>query len=46
VLDKKELSTLQAKSKEMLGAVQNGFAILKGLYKPFDNLLKQIRGIW
>jgi hypothetical protein len=46
VLDKKELFKLETESKEMLGAVQNGFAILKGLYKPFDNLLKQIRGIW
>jgi len=45
-LDTKALTELQTESKEVLGAVQESFALLEGLYKPFDVLLNQIRGIW
>ena len=45
-LDAKALSRLETESKEALGGVQNAFSILKGLYKPLDNLLYKIREIW
>ena len=45
-LDKQALFKLETESKGALMAVQKGFALLKGLHKPFDVLLSQIRQIW
>lgn len=45
-IDKKVLDTVEAEKKEHLDDVQNSVAVLNGLYKPFDNLVSEIRKNW
>lgn len=45
-IDKKALDKLTAESKEQLNEIQNSGAILNGLYKPFDNLVTELRKNW
>lgn len=45
-IDKKALDKLTAMSREQLDEVQNSVAVLNGLYKPFDNLVSELRKSW
>ena len=45
-IDKKALSEVMWKGEKELMEVQNSFAVLKGLYKPFDGLLVSARDNW
>lgn len=45
-IDKKALSEVMWKGEKELMEVQNSFAVLKGLYKPFDGLLMSARDNW
>lgn len=45
-IDKKALAEVMGKSEKELMEVQNSFAVLKGLYKPFDGLLMSARENW
>ncbi len=45
-IDKKALAEVMWKGKKELMEVQNSFAVLKGLYKPFDGLLMSARENW
>ena len=45
-IDKKALSEVMWKGEQELMEVQNSFAVLKGLYKPFDGLLMNARDNW
>jgi len=45
-IDKKALDKIMADSKEKLDGVQSSYATLKGLYKPFDDILIEARSSW
>ena len=45
-IDKKALAEVMWKCEKELMEVQNSFAVLKGLYKPFDGLLMSARENW
>ena len=45
-IDKKALAEVMGKGEKELMEVQNSFAVLKGLYKPFDGLLMSARENW
>jgi len=45
-IDKKALAEVMEKGEKELMEVQNSFAVLKGLYKPFDALLMSARENW
>lgn len=45
-IDKKVLLEIMWEWEKELAEIQNSFAVLKGLYKPFDWLLKNIKENW
>lgn len=45
-IDKNALAEVMGKGEKELMEVQNSFAVLKGLYKPFDSLLMSARENW